>query len=117
MNKICSSGQGPQQVGQHQEVAYLIRSRSGNNQVRKKFLKYYLEQRLEEYLALGGLQELIERRTLFIEGYKLPDPFYWDLWGNLEHLRESYSNYCAEEHFDPEGSDDEESVASFDTQT
>jgi hypothetical protein len=83
--------------------------------ISKKFLKYYLEQRLEEYLALGRLQELIERRTLFIEGYKLPDPFYWDLWGNLEHLRESYSDYCAEEHFDPEASE-EESVASFDTQ-
>ena len=58
--------------------------------IRKKFLKYYLEQRLEEYLALGGLQELIERRTLFIQGYKLPDPFYWDLWGNLEHLSVVY---------------------------
>jgi hypothetical protein len=83
--------------------------------IRKKFLKYYLDQCLEEYLALGGLQELIERRTLFIQGYKLPDPFYWDLWGNLEHLRESDSDYCAEEHFDPEASE-EESVASLDTQ-
>jgi hypothetical protein len=83
--------------------------------IRKKFLKYYLEQRLEEYLALGGLQELIERRTLFIQGYKLPDPFYWDLWGNLEHLRDTYADYCAEEHFDPEASE-EESVASLDTQ-
>jgi hypothetical protein len=85
--------------------------------IRKKFLKYYLEQRLEEYLALGGLQELIERRTLYIEGYKLPDPFYWDLWGNLEHLRDTYADYCADEHFDPDGSEEEESVASFDTQT
>jgi hypothetical protein len=83
--------------------------------IRKKFLKYYLEQHLEEYLALGGLQELIERRTLFIQGYKLPDPFYWDLWGNLEHLRDTYTDYCAEEHFDPEASE-EESVASLDTQ-
>jgi len=83
--------------------------------IRKKFLKYYLEKRLEEYLALGGLQELIERRTLFIQGYKLPDPFYWDLWGNLEHLRDTYVDYCAEEHFDPEASE-EESVASLDTQ-
>jgi hypothetical protein len=83
--------------------------------IRKRFLKYYLEQRLEEYLALGGLQELIERRTLFIQGYKLPDPFYWDLWGNLEHLRDTYADYCAEEHFDPEASE-EESVASLDTQ-
>jgi hypothetical protein len=85
--------------------------------IRKRFLKYYLEQRLEEYLALGGLQELIERKTLFIEGYKLPDPFYWDLWGNLEHLRNTYADYCADEHFDPDGSEEEESVASFDTQT
>jgi len=46
-------------------------------------------------------------------GYKLPEPFYWDLWGNLEPLRESYSDYCAEEHFDPEASE-EESVASLD---
>jgi len=84
--------------------------------IRKKFLKYYLEQRLEEYLALGGIEELIERRTLFIEGYKLPDPFYWDLWGNLEHLRDTYADFCAEEHFDPEASE-EESVASFHTQT
>jgi hypothetical protein len=37
--------------------------------IRKRFLKYYLEQCFEEYLAVGGLQELIERRTLFIEGY------------------------------------------------
>jgi hypothetical protein len=76
--------------------------------IRKKFLKYYLEKRLEEYLALGGLQELIERRTLFIQGYKLPD--------HLEHLRESYSDYCAEEDFDPAASEEEESVASFNTQ-
>jgi hypothetical protein len=83
--------------------------------IRKKFLKYYLEQRLEEYLALGGLQELIERRALFIQEYKLADPFYWDLWGNLEHLRDTYADCCAEEHFDPEASE-EESVASLDTQ-
>jgi hypothetical protein len=83
--------------------------------IRKRFLKYYLEQRLEEYLALGGLQELIRRKSLIKEGYKLPEPFYWDLWGNLGHLRESYINYCAEEHFDPEASE-EESVASWDTQ-
>jgi hypothetical protein len=83
--------------------------------IRKRFLKYYLEQRLEEYLALGGLQELIERKTLAKEGHKLPEPFYWDLWGNLEPLRETYSDYCAEEHFDPEASE-EESVASLDTQ-
>jgi len=81
----------------------------------KRFLKYYLEQCLEEYLALGGLQELIERKSLVKERNKLPEPFYWDLWGNLDHLKESYSDYCAEEHFDPEASE-EESVVSWDTQ-
>ena len=71
---------------------------------------------LWEYLALGGLKELIDRKALIKEGYKLPEPFYWNLWGNLEHLRESYSDYCAEVHFNPESSG-EESVASFDTQS
>ena len=116
MNKTCSSGQGLQQVGLHQEVAYLIRSRSGNNQVRKKFLKVYLEERLAEYLALGGLNELIQRVPLIEAGHKLPDPFFWDLRANLEHLRESYAEYCSQEHFNPEAFE-EESVASFDTQT
>jgi len=37
------------------------------------------------------------------------------LWANLEHLRESYIEYCAQEHFDPEASE-EESVASLDNQ-
>jgi hypothetical protein len=83
--------------------------------IRKRILKYYLEQCLEEYLALGGLKELIERKSLIKEGNKLPEPFYWDLWGNLEHLRQSYSDFCSEEHFDPEASE-EESVASWDTQ-
>jgi hypothetical protein len=46
---------------------------------------------------------------LFIEGYMLPDPFYWDLWGKLEQLRNTYADYCADEHFDPEASEEEES--------
>jgi hypothetical protein len=82
----------------------------------KKFLKYYIEQRLWEYLALGGLKELVERKLLIKAEYNLPDTFYWDLWGNLEHLREAYSVYCAEELFGPEDSE-EESVASLGTQT
>ena len=84
--------------------------------IRKKFLKVYLEERLGEYLALGGLNELIQRVPLIEAGHKLPDPFFWDLWANLEHLRESYAEYCSQEHFNPEASE-EESVASFDTQT
>jgi hypothetical protein len=83
--------------------------------IRRKFLKYNLEQCPWEYLALGGLTELLDRQPLIKADYKLPFLFYWDLWGNLEHLRESYIDYCAEENFDPEASE-EESVASFDTQ-
>jgi hypothetical protein len=84
--------------------------------IRKKFLKVYLEERLAEYLALGGLNELIQRVSLVEAGHKLPDPFFWDLWANLEHLRASYTEFCAQEHFNPEASE-EESVASLDTQT
>jgi hypothetical protein len=83
--------------------------------IRKKFLEVYLEERLAEYLALGGLNELIQRVPLIEAGHKLPDPFFWDLWANLEHLRESYAEFCSQEHFNPEASE-EESVASFDTQ-
>jgi len=53
--------------------------------IRKRFIKQYLEERLQEYLALGGLKELIDRRALILANQKLPAPFYWDLWGNLEH--------------------------------
>ena len=74
----------------------------------------YLEERLAEYLALGGLNELIQRAPLIEAGQKLPDPFYWDLWANLEHLRESYTEFFAQEHFNPEASE-EESVAPLDT--
>jgi hypothetical protein len=83
--------------------------------IKKKYLKIYLEERLAEYLALGGLNELIQRVPLVEGGHNLPDPFYWDLWANLEHLRESYIEFCAQEHFNPEASE-EESVASLDTQ-
>jgi hypothetical protein len=83
--------------------------------IKKKYLKVYLEERLAEYLGLGGLNELIQRVPLVEAGNNLPDPFYWDLWANLEHLKESYSEFCAQEHFNPEASE-EESVASLDTQ-
>jgi hypothetical protein len=70
--------------------------------IKKKYLKVYLEEHLAEYLALGGLNKLIQRETLVEAGQKLPDPFYWDQWANLEHLRESYTKFCAQEHFNPE---------------
>jgi hypothetical protein len=81
--------------------------------IKKKYLKVYLEERLAEYLALGGVNELVQRAPLVEAGHNLPDPFYWDLWANLEHLRESYTEYCAQEHFNPEASE-EESEASLD---
>jgi hypothetical protein len=78
-----------------------------------KNIKIYLE----EYLALGGLNKLILRAPLIEAGHKLPDTFYWDLWGNLEHLRESYSEWLAQEHIDIDQEEEEDSsVATWDTQ-
>jgi len=34
--------------------------------IRKRFIKQYLQERLQEYLALGGLKELIDRRALIL---------------------------------------------------
>jgi hypothetical protein len=47
------------------------------------------------------LKELLDRKPLIQAGHKLPDPFYWDLLGNLEHLRESYQEHLAEDIFGP----------------
>jgi hypothetical protein len=63
--------------------------------IRKRLIRQYLEHRLVEYLSLGGLKELVDRKPLIQAGHKLPDPFYWDLWGNLEHLREAYQEHLA----------------------
>jgi hypothetical protein len=52
-------------------------------------------------------------------GHKLPAPFYWDLWGNLDHLRESYQEWFAEDLFGPSSDEEEEdnsSAVSWDTQ-
>jgi hypothetical protein len=83
---------------------------------RSRYISDYLEKRLKEYLALGGIQELIEREQL--KGLPLPTPFYWDLWADLDHLREGYPYFCAENNLDPLADDeeDEKSVASWDTQ-
>jgi hypothetical protein len=90
------------------------------HRIRKKFIKLYLKECLEEFLALGGLKKIIIRRKL-PAGHSLPEPFFWDLWGNLDHLRDSYTEYCAQEHLDPEKEAEESSssgdkVTSFDTQ-
>jgi hypothetical protein len=99
----------------------LIPLTEGGDPIRKRFIRRYLEERLQEYLALGGLKELIDRRPLILANQKLPAPFYWDLWGNLEHLRNSYSEFIAEELFGPSSDEEEEgeednSVVSWDTQ-
>jgi hypothetical protein len=85
------------------------------------FINQYLEGRLREYLALGGLKELIDRKPLILANQKLPAPFYWDLWGNLEHLREAYHENLAEDLFGPsseeeEKGEDDNSMVSWDTQ-
>jgi len=89
--------------------------------ISKRFIKQYLQERLQEYLASGGLKELIDRRALILANQKLPAPFYWDLWGNLEHLRNAYQEHLAENLFGPSSDEEEEgeddnSVVSWDTQ-
>jgi hypothetical protein len=64
---------------------------------------------------------LIDRKPLIQANYKLPAPFYWDLWGNLEHLRNAYQEHLAENLFRPssdkeEEEEDNKSQASWDTQ-
>jgi hypothetical protein len=81
--------------------------------IKKRFLKLYLEERLQEYLALGGTKELIEREQFM--GRNLPDPFYWNLWADLQTVRTRYQYYFVEEHIDPEA-DDQDSVTSWDNQ-
>ena len=74
--------------------------------IHSKYIRHYLEERLAEYLALGGLVEIIHRSSLDVGNYELPDPFYWDLWSNLNHLRFAYLEYQDQEHFDPKEEED-----------
>jgi hypothetical protein len=85
----------------------LIPITQAGDPIRKRFIKQYLEERLREYLTLGGLKDLLDRKPLILAEQKLPAPFYWDLWGNLEHLREAYQEHLAENIFGP-SSDKEE---------
>jgi hypothetical protein len=89
--------------------------------IRETFLRKYLGDRLKEYLALGGLKELLDREPLILANQKPPAPFYWDLWDNLEHLREAYQEHLAENLFGPssvkeEEGEDNNSAVSWDTQ-
>ena len=58
--------------------------------INPKFIKEYLEERLAEFLALGGTTELVQRNNLPVDHDALPDPFYWDLWYHIHHLRDEY---------------------------
>jgi hypothetical protein len=90
----------------------LIPVTQAGDTISRNFLKHYLEERLGEYLALGGLKELLDRRALILAEQKLPAPFYWDLWGNLEHLRETYEQWLGEHIFEVPNSDEEQEVES-----
>ena len=79
------------EINTHLQDSRLIPVTQAGDTINREFLKHYLEERLEEYLALGGLKELLDRRALILAGQQLPAPFYWDLWGNLEHLRKTYA--------------------------
>ncbi len=103
-----------------QDSRFIPLTEAGDN-ISKRFIKQYLQERLQEYLALGGLKELIDRRALILANQKLPAPFYWDLWGNLEHLRNAYQEHLAEDLFGPssdkeEEGEDDNSAVSWDTQ-
>lgn len=67
----------------------------GSHPIKEFFIKKYLEDRLREYLLLGGIRELIEWKELQEQGHKLPDPFYWDLWADVDNLRKEYLDHCA----------------------
>ncbi len=75
------------EINTHLQDSRLLPVTQAGDTISRDFLKHYLEERLHEYLALGGLKELLDRRALILAEQKLPAPFYWDLWGNLEHLR------------------------------
>ena len=108
------------EINTHLQDSRLIPVTQTGDTISRDFLKHYLEERLKEYLALGGLKELLDRKSLLQVGHKLPAPFYWDLWGNLNHLRETYQEWLAEHLFDVPNSDegevDSDSDISWNTQ-
>jgi len=106
------------EINEHIQDSRLIPITQTGDHIRGDFLRHYLKERLQEYLALGGLKELLDRKPLIQAGHKLPAPFYWDLWGNLDHLREAYQEWLAEDPFGPSSDKEEEddSAVSWDTQ-
>jgi hypothetical protein len=65
------------------------------------FLKFYLARRIVEWLAAGGLVEWRKNWEYFVRYTEHPidgcrkfiKPFYWDLWGDLDHLRWEYLQF------------------------
>jgi len=107
------------EINEYIQDSRLIPITQTGDHIRRDFLRHYLKERLQEYLALGGLKELLDRKPLIQAGHKLPAPFYWDLWGNLDHLREAYQEWLAEDLFGPSSDEEEEddsSAVSWDTQ-
>ena len=108
------------EVNTHIQDSRLLPITEAGDTISRDFLKQYLEERLKEYLALGGLKELLDRKSLLQAGHKLPAPFYWDLWGNLNHLREAYQEWLAGHLFDVPvsgiGEVDSDSDISWDTE-
>jgi hypothetical protein len=96
------------EINTHLQDSRSIPVTQAGETISRDFLKHYLEERLEEYLALGGLKELLDSRALILVGQQLPAPFYWDLWGNLEHLRGAYAYWLAAHIFDIPDNEEQE---------
>jgi hypothetical protein len=103
---------GDLEINTHLQDSRLLPITSAGDTISRDFIKQYLEERLQEYLALGGLKELLDRRALILAEQKLPAPFYWDLWGNLEHLRGTYLQWLQDHLFDVPNDDEEQEVDS-----
>ena len=64
------------EVNTHIQDSRLLPVTKAGDTISRDFLKHYLEERLKEYLALGGLKELLDRKSLLQAGHKLPASFY-----------------------------------------
>ena len=75
-----------------------IPSHANGKQFPKPFIKWYLEKRINEWLAAGGYVEWKTNFQFFIKFSEHPiaggrlflKAFYWDLWGDLAHVRLEY---------------------------
>jgi len=96
------------EINTHLQDSRLLPVTAAGDTFSRDYIKEYLEERLQEYLALGGLKELLDRRALILAEQKLPAPFYWDLWGNLEHLRGTYHQWLQDHLFEVPNDEEQE---------